>query len=211
VIEEDVAVMTEEKSSTPAQRILERAIEVINDAGEAAIRTNPIAAECGVTPPILYRAFGSREGLVIAAQAERYKRSTEVAASLLIELVASATSRADLVDKVSRALDYIYSDSRRGAREIRASVIGSAISRPQLKAEIVKVDARYMEQITNSYAAASRNGWVKADVNLPAIAIWAQGLTNSRLMVEFSHDEALGAQWNELAKSAILRAIFGEL
>lgn len=211
MIEEKVTVIAEGETSTPAQRILERAIEVINAAGEVAIRTNPIAAECGVTPPILYRAFQSREGLVIAAQAERYRRATETAATLLIELISSATSRKDLIDKVSQALDFIFSDDRHGAREIRANVIGSAVSRPALRAEIVKVDSWYMQKIADAYAIAFGQGWVNSDVDIRAIALWAQGLTNSRIMVEFAGNKVLATQWNDISKKAILQAIFGTI
>ena len=193
------------------QRILERAIEVIDEAGEAAIRTNPIAAECGVTPPILYRAFKSREGLVVAAQAERYKRSTEAAAVMLIDLIRSATSRNDLQRKISQSLDYIFSDIRRGPREIRISVIGSAVSRPDLRAEIVKIDTWYMNQISDAYEAAIAKGWVNAAVNLQAIVLWAQGITNSRIMVEFANDKSIADAWNVLSKKAILSSIFGDV
>jgi AcrR family transcriptional regulator len=205
--------MTSTTASAPqtsTQRILERAIEVIDEAGEAAIRTNPIAAECGVTPPILYRAFKSREGLVIAAQAERYKRSTEAAAFMLIDLIHSATSPDDLKGKISQALDYIFSDIRRGPREIRTSVIGSAVSRPELRAEIVKIDTWYMTQIADAYEEAIAKGWVDTAIKLQAIVLWAQGLTNSRAMVEFADDKSIADAWNVLSKKAILSAIFGE-
>ena len=59
---------------SPRDKIIERAIAVLEKDGEAAIRTNTIAADCGCTAPILYREFQSREGLIIAAQAERYRR-----------------------------------------------------------------------------------------------------------------------------------------
>ncbi len=190
------------------QRILERAIEVIDESGEVAIRTNPIAAECGVTPPILYRAFGSREGLVIAAQAERYRRATAAAADRLIELVNSATSRDDLIAKVSTSLDFIYAEHRSTNRLIRVSVLGSAVSRPQLQKAIAEVDAYYVQEIVRAYDIAVQKGWVSAHVNLAAIALWAQGLTNSRINVEFAQDSAFGAEWNKLSKRAVLDAIF---
>jgi hypothetical protein len=46
VIEEKVTVIAEGETSTPAQRILERAIEVINAAGEVA-GSRPVPARTG--------------------------------------------------------------------------------------------------------------------------------------------------------------------
>ena len=122
---------TSELSSV--QRILERTIQVIEESGEAAIRTNPIAFECGVTPPILYRAFASREGLIIAAQAERYRRSTEVSAKYLYDSIARADSRESLIANVSSLLDFVFSKDRAENRRLRVEVIGSSVSRPQLR------------------------------------------------------------------------------
>ena len=55
------------------QRILALAIAAIDKGGEAAVRVNDIAAEAGVTVPTLYRQFGSRDGLVAAAQTQRFR------------------------------------------------------------------------------------------------------------------------------------------
>ncbi|MBU3700811.1 MAG: helix-turn-helix transcriptional regulator [Acidimicrobiia bacterium] len=52
-------------------KILDMAVDMIDAGGEAAIRVNHIVAAIGVTPPVLYHHFGSRDGLVIAAQVER--------------------------------------------------------------------------------------------------------------------------------------------
>lgn len=203
----DAGTKTQSVSST--ERILERAIQVIDEAGEVAIRTNPIAAECGVTPPILYRAFQSREGLVIAAQAERYRRATEAAAQRMFDLVKSATSKEDLIAKVSASLDFIYDPGRHTNRSIRAGVIGSAVSRPELQKQIAEIDAAYSAQIADAYSVAVNKGWIDADINLAAVALWAQGITNARINVEFSNNAELSTAWNALAKRAILDAIFG--
>ena len=197
---------TEQKTS--AERILDRAIEVIESSGEAAIRTNPIAFECGVTPPILYRAFGSREGLVIAAQAERYRRSTSESAEYLYRYIAEADSRQSLRDNIANSLDFIFGDSRAANRRLRAEVIGSAVSRPRLREEISRIDREYATEIAHAYQPAVEKGWIAKDKNLEVIAVWAQGIVNMRLMVDDSEDAATRVMWDALSKAAILAAIF---
>ena len=44
----------------------------IDAGGEAAVCVNHITKAAGVAPPVLYNHFDSRDGLVIAAQIERY-------------------------------------------------------------------------------------------------------------------------------------------
>jgi len=195
---------------TSAERILERAIEVIEKGGEAAIRTNTIAGECGVTPPILYRAFGSREGLVVAAQAERYRRSSALAAEYLIARIESASSRAELRANVEEALGFIFTPERAMGRRLRAEVIGSAVSRPALREALVRIDAEYADRIADAYSTAVDRGWIDGKVDLRAVALWAQGLVTSKVGTEFGQPRPLVDEWVRLSTTAVLHAIFGD-
>lgn len=194
----------------PAVRILERAIEVIESGGEVAIRTNTIAEECGVTAPILYRAFTNREGLIIAAQAERYRRASAVAIDYLFDRIKEATSRDELRANIAQTLDFIVSPGRSRYRRLRAEVIGSAVSRPALAAEVQRIDREYSEAIAAAYAPAIEKGWLPRGVDLAAVALWIQAMVNGRTQIEFGADEAVARHWDELTKSAALRAIFGD-
>ena len=196
-------------SLSSRERILERAIEVIEQGGEVAIRTNTIAEECGVTAPILYRAFTNREGLVIAAQAERYRRSTANALQYLVSYIENSGSRGELRENISAALDFIFSPEREAARQLRAEVIGSAVSRPPLRAEVAAIDLDYSDQVARAYRSAVDAGWIDSSVDLRGVALWAQGLINSRVTIEFNGDASVAAAWDRVAKSAILHAIFG--
>jgi AcrR family transcriptional regulator len=198
------------ESASSRERILERAIEVIEQGGEVAIRTNTIAEECGVTAPILYRAFTNREGLVIAAQAERYRRSTAVAVQYLVSYIENASSRAELRQNIAAALEFIFSAERAEARRLRAEVIGSAVSRPELRAAVAATDLDYARQVAQAYGVAVESGWVAASVDIRGVALWAQGVINSRVTIEFNGDPNVAAAWDGLTKSAILAAIFGD-
>lgn len=193
---------------TSVQRILERTIHVIETAGEAAIRTNPIAFECGVTPPILYRAYGSREGLIIAAQAERYRRSTEDATTYLFRYIAEANSRDQLRENIATSLDFIFSDHRAANRRLRAEVIGSSMSRPELREHIIRIDNEYAAAVALRYQPAIENGWLPPERDYAVIALWAQGIINARVMVDTGADAQTLKAWDDMSKHAILSTIF---
>lgn len=202
-----VAATSKTGKSAP-ERILQRAIEVIEEFGEVGIRTNPIAVECGVTPPILYRAFKSREGLIIAAQSERYRRATEAAVQFLCERIQSASTRDELVRNLADGLDYIFNDARNGARLLRAEVIGSAVSRAELRQRIVEIDRSYSQQIVDAFARAREQNWIRSGLNIEAVVRWGLALVNSRVTVEFDDREGIKSAWNEFSKKAIMDAVF---
>lgn len=204
------------KSSLPkvpsSERILERTIEVIEKTGEAGIRTNIIASECGVSPPILYRAFGSREGLIIAAQAERYRRSMARITERLVERIEASNSREELYNSISKSLDGMFSLQRIPMRHLRAQVLGSAVSRPELQIAIDEINRDFAASIATAYQRALDNKWVNPEGSLDHITLWIIGIINSRITIEQGKtlDAEVGHSWNELTKRHALRAIFGD-
>lgn len=199
------------KKPSSFARILERAIEVIDESGEAGIRTNTIAAECGVSPPILYRAFDSREGLIIAAQTERYRRSMDRMTTRLIDSIERSNSRDELQSAIAESLDAMFGPDRIPMRQLRAQVLGSAVSRPKLQDEIARINQDFSEQIVNGYKRATELQWINPLAPLDHLALWAIGMVNARILIEQGTqiDSDLGASWNSLTKTLILTALFG--
>lgn len=191
-------------------RILERAIEVIDANGEVAIRTNIIATECGVTPPILYRAFGSREGLVIAAQAERYHRSNIGANLNFSRLVGGAANQAEFWARMSDYLAFVLDDSRTYLRQLRATVIGSAASRPELARIIHAIDADTADHFAGVMEPARVAGWIEPKGDLGLVTRLGLGIVFWRISVETSLPPDQVEQWDSLAVDAIMRSVFGD-
>jgi AcrR family transcriptional regulator len=79
------------------QRLLDAAVRVVRREGPG-VSMDEIAAEAGVTKPIVYRAFGDREGLT-KALADRF--ADELAASLQKAITNASTDR----ERVRGAID----------------------------------------------------------------------------------------------------------
>lgn len=77
-------------------RILSLAVAVIDAGGEAALRVSDIVARAGVSQPVLYYHFKNRDGLVIAAQVERYTRQTRADIAAIGRAVERCESAEDL-------------------------------------------------------------------------------------------------------------------
>lgn len=199
------------KKLTSVERILERAIEVIDAAGEAAIRTNEIAHECGVTAPILYRAYGSREGLIIAAQSERFRRSLRTAADFIMESVVKSQTRDQLHSNMSKTYDMIFLPDRISHRRTRLQVLGSAITRPELQKMLQDVYREYAVTIAEKFEHAIHSGWIKPREPMVDVTMWCIAITDTRLMMEFNsdYDSETLKSWNAHTKRASLDAIFG--
>ncbi|MEN9792324.1 MAG: hypothetical protein RL330_402 [Actinomycetota bacterium] len=201
------AVKTREMPSP--QRILERAIEVLEEQGEAGIRTHQIAEDCGVTAPILYRAFGDREGLIVAANAERYRRNRDYLGDHFREAARACTSRDEFRGIVGRVLESMLSPDRAPARRFRAAVVGGAVTRPDLAAEVTRADARVVAAYAESLEYAREQGWVDYRGDFTVLLYWWIGAIDGRVHLEIVEMDLDLSQWDELLVASIMGALFG--
>lgn len=204
--------MAEQKPIGP--RILERTVETIEVGGEAAVRTHKIAAECGVTAPVLYRHFTDREGLIVAAQSERYRRTyARDEAELGAELrhrVARCLSREDLIDVVRWFFGTALSTERRDAVMTRIEVLGSAMTRPTLREAVAEVERDYFADVIQVFAVAREHGWVKTGFFSESIvAVW-QGVVLGSYLPAIASGVLDTNDWMKAATEAMLHLMFDD-
>lgn len=193
------------RSEAPA-RILEAAIDVIETGGEVAIRVHDLANSCGVTGPILYRAFGSREGLIEAAQTERYRRSLS-GLDAIIDTMAGCTTADALRDALHRAVDEALGD--RHGRRVRANIIGSCVTRPALAASIAALHRTAVDRIATVWQAAQSKGLLRSGVDLRVVAAWWLGHLDSRVHLELATNHVDDRAWDDITRQSLVGALIG--
>jgi AcrR family transcriptional regulator len=197
-------------SDTPIQdAILERAIDTIDEKGEAGIRVRDLVESVGVTAPVLYRAFGSREGLIIAAQTERYRRALYLEGNNFLEVLVRCQSQDALRAHISNVLDLVLSDTRADQRRIRANVLGSAITRPSLLASIVSTENELVAELVPHFTRFQREGWIRNDIDARSWLHWYLAQVNARGAYEIRRSEIDPSCWDGVTREAILTTLFG--
>ncbi|MEV0151379.1 MULTISPECIES: TetR/AcrR family transcriptional regulator [unclassified Nonomuraea] len=61
--------MDSREVSSPRERIIAAALELLGEGGEEAVSTRAVSAAAGVQPPTIYRFFGDKQGLLDAVAA----------------------------------------------------------------------------------------------------------------------------------------------
>ena len=189
-------------------KILDLAIAAIDAGGEAAVRVNHIVDEAGVTPPVLYYHFGNRDGLVTAAQVERYSRQIREDLEAIGKRVSQCRSReelrASLVDIWKQALA-----GRGESRWRRVSVVGSAFARPELEDAVLRAQDEIVEGLTGTLQVAQERGWLRAEIDLPSAVAWQHSILLSRVFVERGSQQGEAHEWDQLTLEALQHAFFG--
>ncbi|MBU6330240.1 MAG: TetR/AcrR family transcriptional regulator [Acidobacteria bacterium] len=192
-------------------RLLEAAIAVIEDHGEAALRVDEVAASAGVAKPSLYHFYGSREGVIAAAQAERYRRALLVGFDEIVAQLDHCTSTADLELLVRGWLASFVTDEARRRRAVRLEVLGSSVARPEMRAEIIRADLDVEQQLIRFAEVAIERGWMRLPpgVSPMDLAVWLDGLWNARYGADIAEDPKVAEAWDRVTDAVIDLLLFG--
>lgn len=188
-------------------KILNLAVAAIDEGGEAALRVNHIVDEVGIGQPVLYHYFGNREGLVVAAQIERFTRQTQTD----IAQIGRAVAQCSTSEELRYALRITWSRSlaqRSESRWRRISVIGSAYARPELVAAVMQAQDEIVGLLTEILEPCRVRGWLRQDIDLPSTIAWHHSLLIGRIFMEHGQRLADPAEWDRLTLEALERAFF---
>lgn len=189
------------------ERLIEAAIKVIAERGEAALRLSEIAAEVGIKQPSIYHFFTGREDLVVAAHRERYLRAVLEAFGTIEQEVGAAKTRAELNVAAERALRHAFSPSRSNARATRISLLSKALTNQSLLDEVNAASLQANRQLAEVLAEAQRKGWMRRDFSPLTIAVWIRAQILGRFVLEINESRYDGDEWNDLAVEAILTTL----
>ena len=189
-------------------KILDLAIAAIDAGGEAAVRVNHIVEEAGATPPVLYHHFGNRDGLVIAAQVERYSRQIRQDVEAIGKRVSQCQSREELQTTLVDIWEKTLA-GRGESRWRRVSVVGSAFARPELEEEVLRAQDEIVAGLTGTLELSKERGWLRAEIDLPSAVAWQHSILLSRVFVERGVQQGELAEWDRLTLDALLNAFFG--
>ena len=189
-------------------RLLDLAVAAIDAGGEASLRVTSIIEAAGVTPPVLYYHFGNREGLVVAAQTERYTRQTRAD----IAAIGTAVARCGSADDLRATLVGIWTRSlaeRAESRWRRTSVLGSAYGRPDLEAAIAEAQDWIVGALVEILEPCRQRGWLRPGIDLTSTVAWHHSLLIGRVHIEHGVNQVDPREWDRLTIDALERAFFG--
>lgn len=191
------------------QRLIDATIEVIDATGETSVRVQEIVAAVGVQVPVLYRNFGSREGLVQAAQAHRLRRDRATGIGTFAAGVDAAGSAEEFRELLDALLRELSSPARAEVRWKRINAVGSTYGRPELAVAVAHLLQETLEELSAPLHLAHRRGWTRADLDVDAFAAWFAGQLLGRVLIELGSSPVDGDAWNEISADAVRHALFG--
>ena len=145
--------------TTPRERILEAAIDLLYRDGEAGLRVDSVIESAGVARQSVYHHFGDREGLLVAALAERYRRALTSSAHPIIDAMMMCVNEDDYFRLIVANINQMLHEGGE-RRMIRIQALGAATSRPVLHAAIQEAHRSAVLVTTKIFAFGQVRGWM---------------------------------------------------
>jgi len=146
-------------------RIVDATVAAIEAGGEPSLRVNDIARDSEVSVATLYHYFGDREGLVVAARLKQYAGSTGIYYEDFARAVGSASTSGEFADVLRMFFGHVTNQASRDMRFLRAEIVGSSRTRPQLAAALREVQEDLATRLTAVLADAQERGLLRSTVS----------------------------------------------
>jgi AcrR family transcriptional regulator len=185
------------------QRLLELAIIELDTNGLSGFDLDELLAKSKISKGSLYHHFGSKSGLIIAAEVHlllaTYDQGNRLL-RLLIENTKNADEFASHMELMVRTATNKESDESR-RRRVRA--IAMAQHNPALAKEISKSQIEGTNYLTDTMQIAVDNGWLRPDINVRAFSYWQQGMFFGHKLLDITDEDDLKDPWNKIAIIAL--------
>jgi AcrR family transcriptional regulator len=192
-----------EIAESTKSRILNAAIAMMDEGGEAAVRLGAIAEILGIKEPSIYHHFTNRTELINAAYVEWYWQclKTDIPVEAMMVLV---ETKDDYLRAIRKTMEWSYQPERHHARAIRLSVLGAAQRNPDLAIAINDINKKFLATIADAALVAQQKGWVRTDLDPMAMAYWLHGQIIGRVVAEMDPGHVDLAQWDKVSFEAVL-------
>ena len=187
-------------------RLLLAAVRVLEAEGEVGIRVREIAAEAGVREPSIYHFFGSREGLIEAAQVHRFAEGQRDLTRDFDARVRQCSSRDEMV-QAFRAMLRVAFRRRAAERAVRVNVLGSTQSRPSLAAQLAETQRVSGRMMADTLEFAQQRGWIAADLDPLAFSAWFVGQLTGRVLIEIDPGFVDANHWDAISTRAVFAVL----
>ena len=158
-------------------------MDLIEQGGEPAVKVKPLTDGLGVNVTAIYRYFGDRQGLINAAQAERYVGGITRDVHNLADILEASTSATDFRKRLNLLTLNILGRERLPHLMRRVNIVGSAHARPDLLELIGEASRSAMNDATVVFEIAQQRGWILPKAKIPVVVSWLNSVFFGRLLV----------------------------
>ena len=185
------------------QRLIDLAVIELDANGPTNFDLDDLLSKSKISKGSLYHHFGSKIGLIVAAELHLLITNYDEGNRLLRLVVDNAKD----VNEFSTALELMVRTATNleseELRRHRVRALALAQSNPALAKEIQKKQVEGSNYLADTMQIAVDKGWLREDINVRAFSYWQQALFFGHTLLDISGESDLNEGWNEVAIHAL--------
>lgn len=196
------------KTSHPTRdRLIATMVELLDGSDPEHITAEQVLTVSGVSKGSLYHHFEDFENLLEAALIARFSVNVDATIDALSQLLGTVNSREDLLAALRVINTYNQAQDRASFRLERARAAGLTYSSPRFHTALGLEQQRLTEAFTDLFIEAQNKGWMSAEIDARAAAVFVQAYTVGRVVDDISPEKVDPDAWISLVMNVVDKAI----
>lgn len=194
---------TSRRGRVTIEKLLEVTIDELDRVGLAEIDVESLLNKSKISKGSLYHHFGSKNGLLAAAEAQQYMRYLKREGESFRRLIEGCATKQKFVELVAAVMRVTRLESNLDFRKKRVRAIAMSFNDEKLAHVLKNAQIEVTDYLARSFQIAKDRGWVKPDTDLTALAYWIQGVFIGHIMLDISEQSDLEEAWSQVAFQAL--------
>ena len=191
-----------------AQKLIDSALRMLETNSLEQIGIEKVLDDTKVARSSLYHHFENFPHLLECAVAHRFARETEQTIDQLKSVVETATNQESFKVSVLNINRTLQAADRLPIRMQRIV----AFSTTDKNARFMEMLKAAQQKLTDAYATilkdAQLRGWIRADINAQAVAVFVQAMTIGRIVDDVSEKHVEPESWIEVSEKALISLLW---
>lgn len=201
---------TERPTHPTKQLLIDTVLRLISTVPVEQLTCDEVLRESGVSRGSLYHHFEDYPDLIEHALATRFAASVDASIQTFATAVRTSNSADDFRLKVLAFNRDTQSPQRQATRLDRVVAFASAANSPRFREVLATQQQRLTDAQADAIAEAQERGWVRADVDSHALAVFVQAYTLGRVVDDVSVHPVDADAWAKLIGEVLERTFFAQ-
>ena len=194
---------TSRRGRETIEKLLEVTISELDRVGLAEIDIDSLLRKSKISKGSLYHHFGSKNGLLAAAEAQQFMKYLKREGETLRKLIEDCATKQKFVDLVAGVMKITRLESNLDFRKKRVRAIAMSFNDENLAQVLKNAQIEVTEYLAGSFQIAKDRGWVKPETDLMALSYWIQGVFIGHIMLDITEQTEHEDAWSQIAFQAL--------
>ena len=198
-IERDIS----RKGRATIEKLLEVTISELDRVGLAEIDIDSLLRKSKISKGSLYHHFGSKNGLLAAAEAQQFMKYLKREGETFRKLIEDCATKQKFIELVAAVMKITRLESNLSFRKKRVRAIAMSFNDENLAQVLKNAQIEVTEYLAGSFQIAKDRGWIKPDTDLMALSYWIQGVFIGHIMLDITEQTEHEDAWGQVAFQAL--------